>query len=100
MPLAAARLVAAMPRHAGLRVRRTRRGLRPMTPDGSPFVGYSPRVSGRFLAAGMRGQGFMLGPAVGELAARALLGSSTDADRQVLAELSPARSSGPAERLR
>ncbi|MBE7481662.1 MAG: FAD-binding oxidoreductase [Polyangiaceae bacterium] len=100
LPLAAARLVAAMPRLAGLRVRRTWRGLYPMTPDGSPFVGFSPKVPGLFLAAGMCGQGFMLGPAVGELAARALLGQSTDADRRVLAELSPARSFGPAERLR
>lgn len=100
LPMAASRLIAAMPRLGALRVRRTWRGLYPMTPDGSPLIGFSSRVENLFLAAGMCGQGFMLGPAVGELAARALLGRSTDADREVLAELSPARAFGAEEKLR
>ena len=40
----------------------TWRGLYPMTPDGSPFLGSVADTPGMILAAGMCGQGFMLGP--------------------------------------
>jgi len=100
LPMVARRLVAAMPRLAGLRVRRTWRGLYPMTPDGLPIVGWSRVASGVFLAAGMCGQGFMFGPAVGELVARAVLDRLGPEDRAVLEDLRPGRASAPAERLR
>jgi sarcosine oxidase subunit beta len=48
------------------RVRRTWRGLYPMTPDGLPIVGWSKQVEGYLLAVGMCGQGFMLGMGVGQ----------------------------------
>ncbi len=100
LPVCAQRLIAAMPRLSSLRVRRTWRGLYPMTPDGSPFVGPSPTLEGVFLTAGMCGQGFMLGPAVGELVARAVLGASTPRDQEILHELSPTRSFAGGETLR
>ncbi|MFO0592356.1 MAG: FAD-binding oxidoreductase [Polyangiaceae bacterium] len=101
LPMAARRLLDVMPRLAGLRVRRTWRGLYPMTPDGLPLVGPLAGVEGYFVASGMCGQGFMLGPAVGELIARAVLGAGTDEDREVLAALSPERAmAGATERLR
>ncbi|MFO0759357.1 MAG: FAD-binding oxidoreductase [Byssovorax sp.] len=100
LPMAARRLIALMPRLASLRVRRTWRGLYPMTPDGMPLLGWSKRVRGLFIAAGMCGQGFMLGPAVGELVARAARGASTEEDARVLAVLDPDRRFGGAEALR
>lgn len=101
LPAIARRLLDVMPRLAALRVRRTWRGLYPMTPDGLPLLGLHGGVSGYFVAAGMCGQGFMLGPAVGELAARALLGRSTAEDAEILKALSPERAfGGAAERLK
>jgi hypothetical protein len=55
------------PRLANIRVRRTWRGLYPMTPDGFPIVGWAKEVEGYLLAVGMCGQGLMLGPGLGEL---------------------------------
>ena len=100
LPMAARRLLAIMPRLASLRVRRTWRGLYPMTPDALPLVGWSRAVAGLFLAVGMCGQGFMLGPAVGELVARAVRGATTPEDEEVLCALAPGRAFGGEERLR
>ncbi len=36
-----------------------------MTPDGFPIVGWTNEISNMFLAVGMCGQGFMLGPGLG-----------------------------------
>ena len=48
-----------------------------MTPDGVPLVDNVPEIDGVTLAVGMCGQGFMLGPGVGqEVAALALTGKS------------------------
>ena len=52
LPMVAQRMVDLMPRLANIRVRRTWRGLYPMTPDGSPMVGWS--TGGRGLSAGGR----------------------------------------------
>ncbi|MFH1609773.1 MAG: FAD-dependent oxidoreductase [Candidatus Bipolaricaulota bacterium] len=57
LPMVARRMVNLMPRLANLRVRRTWRGLYPMTPDGSPLVGWAREVEGYMLATGMCGQG-------------------------------------------
>lgn len=101
LPMVARRLLDVMPRLAALRVRRTWRGLYPMTPDGLPLLGPAAGIEGYFIASGMCGQGFMLGPAVGELVARAALGATTLDDRAVLAALAPDRAFGAAaERLR
>ena len=69
LPQISARMVDLMPILANLRVRRTWRGMYPMTPDGQPIIGWSREVQGYLLAIGMCGQGFMLGPGVGELLA-------------------------------
>ena len=68
LPMVARRLVDVMPRLMNIRVRRTWRGLYPMTPDGFPIVGWSKEVEGYLMAVGMCGQGFMLGPGLGEIA--------------------------------
>ena len=80
-----------MPKLGNLKVRRTWRGLYPMTPDGSPIVGKSPELEGYIDAIGMCGQGYMLGPGVGALVARLATGELREGDAAILAELSPAR---------
>ncbi|MBI5403664.1 MAG: FAD-binding oxidoreductase [Ignavibacteriae bacterium] len=65
LPLVIKRMLNLYPRLRNLRVRRTWRGLYPMTPDGFPIVGFTKEIENLFLAAGMCGQGFMLGPGLG-----------------------------------
>jgi len=91
LPQICARLVTLLPRLKNLRVRRTWRGLYPMTPDGSPLVGWSRKVRGLLHAAGMCGQGLMLGPGLAELIGRMITGQTTKEDQIVLEEFSPDR---------
>ena len=91
LPQVAARMVALIPRLRTLRVRRVWRGRYPMSPDGSPIVGWSPTIEGLFHATGMCGQGFMLGPGMGELAARMITGSESPQDADAITIFSPAR---------
>ena len=91
LPMIASRMVGLMPKLANIKVRRTWRGLYPMTPDGSPIVGWCREVQGLLLAVGMCGQGFMLGPGVGELITRMVQDRLTPNDCQTLEILSPYR---------
>jgi sarcosine oxidase, subunit beta len=100
LPQVAKRLVALMPRLRHLRVRRTWRGVYPMTPDGSPLVGWSEQTAGLLHAAGMCGQGFMLGPGVGSLVARMVRRETTPEDAQTLAAWAPQRAFVGQEALR
>jgi sarcosine oxidase subunit beta len=93
------RMVGVMPRLKNLRVRRTWRGLYPMTPDGFPIVGWAEKVEGYLLAVGMCGQGFMLGPGLGELLARLVQDDLEPEDHEVLEHLSPHRSFKEEEKL-
>jgi len=91
MPIIAARLVEVIPRLKNLTIRRVWRGLYPMTPDGSPIVGRPSHVEGFVLGVGMCGQGFMLGPGVGESLAALIAHGAPAIDREVFDLLSPAR---------
>lgn len=91
LPMVARRMVNLMPLLSNIRVRRTWRGLYPMTPDGSPLVGQSEEIEGYVMAIGMCGQGFMLGVGVGELLARMLTDKLTPDDEETLQILSPYR---------
>ena len=84
LPQVCRRMVELLPRLANLRVRRVWRGLYPMTTDGSPLVGWNRQFEGLLHAVGMCGQGFMLGPGLGEILARLVRGESTAADKMVL----------------
>ncbi len=99
LPMVARRMVDLVPRLGNLRVRRTWRGLYPMTPDGFPIVGRAKEVEGLLLAVGMCGQGFMLGPGVGELIVRLVRKELTPQDEEVLAYLSPYREFKGREKL-
>jgi sarcosine oxidase subunit beta len=86
LPMVATRLLELYPRLSNLKVRRTWRGCYPNSPDGSPFIDQAGPEN-FYLAIGMSGQGFMLGPGVGKLLARLLTGEATDKDRAVLKPL-------------
>ena len=100
LPMVARRMVQIMPRLKNIRVRRTWRGLYPMTPDGFPIVGWSREVEGYLLAVGMCGQGFMLGPGLGELITRMVTQKLEVEDSQVLDILSPYRQFVGQEKLK
>jgi sarcosine oxidase subunit beta len=95
-----ARMVRLLPRLKNLRVRRMWRGLYPMTPDGSPLVGRNNQVQGLLHATGMCGQGFMLGPGVGQVVARLVTGKTTDQDKIILQGFDPYRKFGGHEALK
>ena len=90
-PQVSRRMVELYPRLANLRVRRAWRGQYPMTPDGFPILGTGREVPNLIHAVGMCGQGFMLGPGVGELVSRMVTGETTPDDRKVLEDFDPYR---------
>ncbi len=91
LPMVSKRMIEVMPRLKNIRVRRTWRGLYPMTPDGFPIIGWSPEISNFLLGVGLCGQGFMLGPAAGELLTRLVVGKPDPNDIETLSYLSPSR---------
>ncbi|MDD4003607.1 MAG: FAD-binding oxidoreductase [Elusimicrobiaceae bacterium] len=99
LPAIAKRMVEIMPRFANVKVRRTWRGLYPMTPDGFPIVHRYDSPKGYIAAIGMCGQGFMLGPGLGELLARLVTGKSTATDGMILAGFSADRSFSGTEKF-
>ncbi len=100
LPQICTRLVHLLPRLKNLRVRRTWRGLYPMTPDGSPIVGWNRAVQGLVHATGMCGQGLMLGTGVGEIVSRLITGTTTENDEIILKEFSPYREFKGMEKLK
>ncbi len=91
MPVIARRLVNLIPRLKGLTIRRLWRGLYPMTPDGTAVMGKAPGVDGFYLAIGMCGQGFMMGPGVGANMASLITKGKPILDAETFALLSPSR---------
>ncbi|MFX1374192.1 MAG: NAD(P)/FAD-dependent oxidoreductase [Promethearchaeota archaeon] len=88
LPQISKRMVQLVPRLQNIKVRRTWRGLYPMTPDGNPIVGKVKKREGYINAVGMCGQGFMLGPGLGELLSRLLIEKTTPKDNEILNSLS------------
>ena len=100
LPMIANRMVGLMPKLSNVKVRRTWRGLYPMTPDGAPVLGWSKTVEGYVHAEGMCGQGYMLGPGVGAVLSRMIRGVESPADKQILEELRPDRAFAGDEALK
>jgi sarcosine oxidase, subunit beta len=94
LPIVSRRMIELVPRLSELRVRRTWRGLYPMTPDGAPLVGWAENLKGYLMAVGMCGHGFMLGPGLGEVLDRLVRDDLTAEDQVILEGLSPTRSFG------
>lgn len=91
MPIMARRLVNLIPRFKNLTIRRIWRGLYPMTPDGVAVVGKPLGIEGFYLAIGMCGQGFMMGPGVGLNLANLIARGSPIIKKEVFNLLSPNR---------
>ena len=100
LPEISKRMIALMPNVANLKVRRTWRGLYPMTPDGFPVVDFPPALKGYVLAVGMCGQGFMLGPGLGEALAAHIAGKPAAEDKEILAGFRLERSFAGQEKLK
>lgn len=80
LPHVIGRMVDLYPRLRNLRVRRTWRGLYPMTPDGFLIIGYTREFDNLVLNVGMCGQGFMLGPGVGKMLTEIIVDKSKKHD--------------------
>ncbi len=91
LPLCSKRMLEVYPRLRHLKVRRTWRGQYPMTPDGFPIVGKIREYTNLINAVGMCGQGFMLGPGIGELVSRICDNDLSDIDYRVLESFDPYR---------
>jgi sarcosine oxidase subunit beta len=100
LPRMCRRMVALMPKLGNLKIRRTWRGLYPMTPDGSPIIGRSRELDGYVDAIGMCGQGYMLGPGVGKLVSRIVTSELQPGDSAILEEVRADRVFGGAEALK
>ena len=100
LPEISRRMISLMPNLANLKVRRTWRGLYPMTPDGFPVVDFPAARKGYVLAVGMCGQGFMLGPGLGEAVAAHIAGTPTAEDKEILAGFKLGRSFAGQEKLK
>ena len=99
LPQVSRRMVDLVPRLRHLRIRRTWRGLYPMTPDGFPIVGEAPELPGYVYAVGMCGQGYMLGPGLGSLLVRMVQGNLSENDREAIYHLRPDRTFAGHEKL-
>ena len=91
LPQVAKRMVSLFPKLANIKVRRTWRGQYPMTPDGFPIVGAAREYPNFINAVGMCGQGYMLGPGLGELLTRMVTYELTERDEDVLKHFNPYR---------
>jgi len=91
LPMCSKRMLHIYPRLRNLKVRRTWRGQYPMTPDGFPIVGIMKEVQNMVQAVGMCGQGFMLGPGMGELITRICQDKLSADDLRVLKSFDPYR---------
>jgi len=99
LPQVTQRMLDLFPRMKNLKVRRTWRGQYPATPDGFPILGET-KLEGFYLAVGMCGQGFMLGPGIGKLFARLLSNSLSEDDKDNLKSLSLYRNFGAEEKFK
>jgi sarcosine oxidase subunit beta len=100
LPQVARRMLGIMPRLKNLRIRRTWRGLYPMTPDGAPIVGPVRELDGYINLVGMCGQGYMLGPGLAVYVKQWITGEADQETREVLDELSLYRDFGGEEALK
>lgn len=73
----AQRAAAALPILDDVLIRSVWSGVRPMSRDGLPLIGWAPGVEGLFVCGGHGGQGVMLGGGSARLAAQMIVGEAT-----------------------
>lgn len=100
LPQVARRMLSVMPSLKNIKVRRTWRGLYPMTPDGAPIVGEVKGLEGYLLAVGMCGQGYMIGPGLAVYLRQWITGENAAEAKEVLAPLSLYRDFSGKEKLK
>lgn len=100
LPQVTKRMLGIMPRLKNLKVRRTWRGLYPMTPDGAPIIGEVETIQGYINAVGMCGQGYMLGPGLAVYLRQLITGEMDEEAREVFDQLSLYRDFGDEEELK
>jgi sarcosine oxidase subunit beta len=98
LPILARRMIGLLPRLKSILVRRVWRGLYPMSPDGLPICGKVQEPEGLYLAAGLCGQGFMLGPGLGKNLANLILRGQPLIDPKAFASMSFHRDFGGAKK--
>ncbi|MHA2225335.1 MAG: NAD(P)/FAD-dependent oxidoreductase [Candidatus Hodarchaeales archaeon] len=99
LPQIARRMIHLLPRLKNVKIRRTWRGLYPMTPDGNPIVGLT-KINGFINAVGLCGQGYMIGPGLGEILARLVQNKLTSQDNEILKDFSLYRDFSSEEKLK
>lgn len=77
---AQANLVKAFPAFAGMKVAQAWGGLLDVMPDAVPVIGEVPRLPGFFIASGLSGHGFGIGPGAGRLVADLVAGKTPVTD--------------------
>ena len=100
LPEVSKRMISLMPALANIKVRRTWRGLYPMTPDGFPIVDFPKSAPGYALAVGMCGQGFMLGPGLGWALSSVIAGEKDKEALEILAGFKLERNFSSQEKLK
>jgi sarcosine oxidase, subunit beta len=100
LPQVAKRMLEIMPCLQNIKVRRTWRGLYPMTPDGAPIVGEVKGLEGYLNAVGMCGQGYMLGPGLAVFLRQWITGDDPTGAKETLAPLSLHRDFSGKEKLK
>ncbi len=98
LPILARRMIGLLPRLKSILVRRVWRGLYPMSPDGLPICGKVEEPAGLYLAAGLCGQGFMLGPGLGRNLANLILRGQPLIDAAAFSSMSFYRDFGGAKK--
>jgi len=91
LPHCITKILSIYPRLKNLKVRRQWRGQYVMTPDGLPIVGRMNDIPNFIQAIGMCGQGFMLGPGLGELLSRIVNNDLCESDKNILKSFEPYR---------
>ena len=86
LPQISKRMVNLLPRLKNIKIRRTWRGLYPMSPDGNPIIGKINDIEGYINAVGLCGQGFMLGPGLAELLSRLITDKLNQKYKEILTE--------------
>ncbi|NLI09595.1 MAG: FAD-binding oxidoreductase [Elusimicrobia bacterium] len=84
LPEISKRMLNILPGLSNIKVRRVWRGLYPMTPDGFPIVQFDAAgVENYIIAAGMCGQGFMLGPGLGWIISKIITKQASKEDESI-----------------